>query len=238
MKRSSCGRRAARRRLTLLLLAISGSSEPARALTVADIEPLYFEGAGGLGFSAGAVAAAGRAPAFSATSSDLQLTAGAGSGFQVGISQALGPVHQNPASPSASTPVIADSTWTLRNNTSTTLLAPLLVFTRVDPQQTYPIALPQTGLDADLLALLRYSFANESRLLGAIALPTLRPGESADVTVRYVVAGALAPGNPAQLPPLGVTVLGSYAAVPEPASGALVCAGLALLAARARRQRG
>jgi hypothetical protein len=240
MERSSCRRRTASRRpfTWLLLLVLPSLAGSARALGIADIEPFYFEGAGGLGFSESAVAAAGRSADYSASSADLQLTAGGGTSVQIGIVNALGTVHQDPVSPSTSNPLIADSTWTLRNNTSTTLLAPLLVFTRVDPNAIYPIALPKTGLDADLLVLLRYSFGNESRLLGATLLPTLRPGETTAVTVRYVVAGALAPGNPAKLPPLGVTVLASYAVIPEPASAALVGVGLALLAARARRRNG
>jgi len=71
-----------------------------------------------------------------------------------------------------------------------------------------------------------------------LQLPTLRPGETTDILVRYVVAGALAPGDPMPLPRLGVTVLGNYTAlVPEPASAALVSAGLIALAARARARR-
>jgi hypothetical protein len=220
----------------LLLLPLSGA-----ALTIAEIEPLYFEGPGGFGFDPADVAAIGRVPAFGASPANQQYTAGAGSGVQIAITQTLGTQHQNPASPSFASPVIADSSWTLRNDTSATLVAPLLVFTRVDPQGVYPIALPPTGLDADHLQFLRYSVNNDQFLFGAIALPTLRPGETANVLVRYVVAGALAPGDPAPLPRLGVTVLGNYTAlVPEPASAALVSAGLIALAARtrARRSRG
>jgi hypothetical protein len=133
--------------------------------------------------------------------------------------------------------VIADSLWTVHNQTGRLLVAPLLVFTSVDPQHLYPIALPPTGLDADLLQVLSYSYAGGDLFYGAIRLPTMPDGTQTQVTVRYVVAGALAPGNPVPLPPLGVAVLGSYALVPEPSTAALLGAGLVLAAARARSKR-
>lgn len=245
MQRPSLRRRAAvcRRSVPLLLLPLLLTlARAVGALTIADIEPLYFDGPGGQGFALGDVQAIGRTPGFAATNANLWLSAGAGSGLQVGITQSLGTIHQNPATPSAGAPVIADSTWTLRNNTSSTLVNPLLVFTTVDPSHNYPITLPPTGLDADTLVLLSYSFANTDYVYGALQLPTLAPNQTANVLVRYVVAGALAPGNPAQLPSLGVAVLGSYRViVPEPASAALLGAGLIALAARvgrARRSRG
>ena len=229
-------RRGVRPASTLLLLALLPLS--AAALTIAEIEPLYFEGAGGFGFELADVQAIGRAASFGASGSNTQYTAGAGSGVQVGITQALGTEHQNPGSPSFANPVIADSTWTLRNNTSSTLIAPLLVFTRVDPAGVYPITLPPTGLDADNLQFLTYSVSNVQYTLGVVQLPTLRPGETTDILVRYIVAGALAPGDPMPLPRLGVTVLGNYTAlVPEPASAAHVGVGLIALAARARARR-
>ena len=120
--------------------------------------------------SISALRGCGRAPSFSASGSNTQYTAGAGTGVQVGITQVLGTEHQNPGSPSFANPVIADSTWTLRNNTSSTLIAPLLVFTRVDPANVYPITLPPTGLDADKLQFLTYSVANVSYTLGVVQL--------------------------------------------------------------------
>jgi hypothetical protein len=229
-------RRGVRPASALLLLLTLALPLSGAALTISDIEPLYFQGAGGFGFELADVQAIGRAPSFTANAGNTQYTAGAGSGVQIGITQALGTTHQNPGAPSFANPVIADSTWTLRNNTSTTLIAPLLVFTRVDPTGVYPITLPPTGLDADNLQFLTYSVSNVQYTLGAVALPTLRPGDTTSVLIRYVVAGALAPGD--LLPRLGVTVLGTYTTVvPEPATVALVSAGLIALAARARARR-
>lgn len=207
-----------------------------RALGIDDITPLYFDGSGGQGFSATSVGAQGLAPAFSATGSDLWLgVGGTGSGFPIEIDQALGTVHQNPDQPSVADPVIADSSWTVRNASATALNAPLLVFTSVDPLHAYPIALPPTGLDADLLSLLAYSFAGDDFLYGVIALPDLAPGAAVQVTLRYVVAGPLAPGG--ALPPLGAAALGSYRLVPEPSTAALLGAGTLWLAAAARSRR-
>ena len=234
-RRETASRRRPLAALLLLALLLPGS---ALATGIADITPLYFDGPDGQGFSAAELAAAGRVPSYSATAQDDWIDAGATAlGLPIQIDQALGTVHQNPPSPTAAAPVIADSLWTVHNETGSLLVAPLLVFTRVDPSQLYPIALPPTGLDGDLLALLSYSYAGGELFYGAIQLPTLPDGASAEVTVRYVVAGALAPGNPMPLPPLGVAVLGSYALVPEPSSAALLCVGLLLAAARARAKR-
>jgi len=210
----------------------------ARALSIGEITPLYFDGAGGQGFSQSAVSAAGLAPGYAALPSDDWIAAGAAIlGLPIEVEQNLGAVHQNPGQPSFANPVIADSTWTIRNDSGRALTRPLLVFTSVDPQDAYPIALPPTGLDADLLAVLSYSFQGATLLYGAIELPDLAQGAQTQVLVRYVVAGALAPGTPLTLPPLGVAVVGSYTIVPEPSTGVLVSAGLLLVAAAARAQR-
>ena len=211
---------------------------PSVALGSADITPLYFDGVGGQGFAPASVSAQGLAPGFQATPSNLWLSAGAvGSGSAIEISQVLGTVYQNPSQPSFSNPLIADSTWTVRNQSGSALKAPLLVFTSVDPAGVYPITLPPTGLDADLLSILSYSYSGGTLLYGVARLPDLAAGASAEITVRYAVAGALASGNPRPLPPLGVAGLGSYQIVPEPATGALLAAGVLWLAASRPRRR-
>ena len=116
------------------------------------------------------------------------------------------------------------------------LEAPLLVFTSVDPAGLYPIALPMLGVDGVLVDLVSYNAGGIDYLFGAADLGTLDVGDSVDVTVRYIVGGPLAGGSDGLLPALGVSVLGSYALVPEPTTGALVALGLAGLAAGARRR--
>jgi hypothetical protein len=220
------------------LLILLACPALARALSLGDIAPLYFDGVGGQGFSQSAVSAQGLVPAYTALPTDDWLAAGAAVlGLPIEIEQNLGTVHQNPSQPSFAAPVIADSTWTVRNDSGRALKRPLLVFTSVDPQDAYPITLPPTGLDSDLLALLHYSFQGSTLLYGAIELPDLAQGAQTQVLVRYVVAGALASGSPLPLPPLGVSVVASYTLVPEPSTGALVGAGLLLVAATARSRR-
>jgi hypothetical protein len=232
---SAPARDAAPRVSAILLLVALLLPASAPALGIGDIEPLYFDGPGGQGFDPGDVAAIGRSPAFTAGTTGW-LSAGAkGSGAQLEITQALGTVHQDPGSPSFGSPVIADSIWTVRNQTTGTLSAPLLVFTSVDPRHLYPITLPPTGLDANLLVLLSYSFSGGNLLYGAIQLPDLAPGAMAQLTVRYVVAGGLATGD--TLPPLGVSGLRNYALVPEPASALLLGGGVLWLALARRRRR-
>jgi hypothetical protein len=218
-----------------LILALLAAPASAPALGIGELEPLYFDGPGGQGFAADDVAAIGRAAEFSAGSTGWLAVGATGSASALGLTQVLGTEHQNPGAPSFADPVIADSSWTVRNQTAGTLIAPLLVFTSVDPLDRYPIALPPTGLDADLLSLLAYSFAGTDYLYGAIRLPDLAPGASTVVTVRYVVAGALAGGD--TLPPLGVAGLTSYVVVPEPSSAALLGTGVLWIAVAARRRR-
>jgi hypothetical protein len=132
--------------------------------------------------------------------------------------------------------LIADSTWRVDNVSAGNLSAPLLVFTSVDPAGTYPVSVPLTGLDAGPLDLLAYSFGATDYVYGVFQLPDLAVGEHAEVTVRYIVAGDLAPGSPAPLPALGVAMLGSYTLIPEPSTGLLLGFGLSLCAAAVRRR--
>lgn len=210
----------------------------ATAVSVSDILPLFLEkGPGGFGFLDTDVENAGLTPQFSATSLDTWIAAGAADTDPIRIeAQELQTVHVQPAQPTAANPVIADSTWTVRNLSDVNLVAPLLVFSTVDPAGAYPIAEPPTGLDGTSIDLLSYTFANTEYLLGAIQLPDLEIGAFTDIDVRYVVAGSLAGNDPEQLPALGVRLLSSYAFVPEPATALLVAGGLLGLIATARRR--
>lgn len=221
------------RKLLLLLLLLLGS--PAAALSIDEIEPLYFDGIGGSGFSIDAVAAPGLVPGYAATAGDDWIAAGnAALGLPIQIDQNLGTFHQQPAVPTRTNPIIADSSWRVRNDSAGILVAPLLVFVDVDPSGTISLP-PPTGLDGDLLEILAYSFGGDDFAFGVVQLPDLAEGEFVDITVRYVVGGPLPGGGGGALPPLGVALLNSYEVVPEPTTALLLGVGLVLC--RLSRQR-
>lgn len=221
--------------LLVALLVAPFLATGAGALAIGDIEPLYFGGIGGAGFALGDVSAAGLAPSFSATPADDWIAAGAAQfGTPIRIDQALGTFHQLPALPTPGGPIIVDSTWTVTNVSAGSLTAPLLVFLDVDPDDTFAL-LPPTGLDADLLELLSYSFGGDDFVFGVAVLPDLAQGESAEITVRYVIGGPLPIGLNPPLPPLGVAALNSYEVVPEPSTALLLGLGLGVLGICRRR---
>ena len=213
----------------------------AGAASALGIHPLLFEGASGFGFSAGAVA--GITPSASADSNGRWLLAGARSlvsGPGLIVENHLSAIHENPQgqgrTPSVADPFIVDSTWTVSNQTGAPLSAGYLVFTKIDSDARYPGL--RAGLDGDLLKIVEYSAGGTDYFFGAMELPSLGVGQSADLTVRYVVAGALdydAEANAFVLPRLGIAGL----VVPEPAPLAGIALGLiALAAARSRAGRG
>ena len=218
------------------LVGILLSPLGAPALGLSDVAPLYFDGVDGFGTSPGTAALAGETPAFRATPQDAWLDdVSADPTSRVTVEQTLGTVHQDPAAPSLLDPIIADSTWRITNRDAGELVEALLVFTSVDPLGLYPAAVPLVGIDGTLVDLVEYSFAGVDYLVGATLLGDLSPGEFVDITVRYIVAGPLAPGSPPPLPPLGLSVLGSYTIVPEPSTAALVGLGLVAFGIARRR---
>jgi hypothetical protein len=219
----------------------------ASALTLDDVTPLYFDVVP-YGFSPAAVAAAGRSPDALTTSSDLFLGAGTpASGAPVQVSsQVISAVHQLPPSPTPADPAIIDSSWTIANVSAGALSAPLLLFTALDPLDTYP-GDPVIGLDAGLLRLVAYSFGasfgassgGPEIVYGAVSLPDLAQGESTQITVRYVIASPLQVQDATQLiAPLGLAVALTYTELPEPSTLLLAVGGLFLTALCGRSQPG
>ncbi len=228
-------------RLSILAFTIAASwigNQAATALTIDDISPLFFVGTGGQGFDPDDVAALGRTPGFAADSNDMFLAAGGPStGAPVQVSsQVVTTVHQLPAMATPDDPAIVDSTWTIVNDASFSILQPILLFTTLDPLDTYP-GDPQIGLDADLLALLTFQPpVGPGIVYGGVVLPDLAPGASTQILVRYVVAGPLEISDVSQvLAPLGLAAALSYTAVPEPTTLLLCCIGLAGIALAGRR---
>lgn len=223
------------RRDLLACVAVAGllilGSGSARALTIDEITPLFFDEVDS-GFSLASVAATGRTPDVRVTTSDLLLGAGApstGAPVQV-TSQVVTTIHRLPPMATPEDPAIVDSTWTIENVAAGALRAPLLLFVVLDPLDTYP-GDPLIGLDADLLKLVSYTSGGTDYVYGAAPLPDLDVGQTAEITVRYVVAGPLAVQNGSlRIAPLGLTVAATYAEVPEPSTLMLIGGALGGLA--------
>lgn len=218
-------RRAGVRVAVVAACAAALFSSPATALTVAEITPFFFDA--DAGFDVAGVSGAGRTAAFGATPDDAWTAADVG----IRIDQRITRVHQLPGGFTLDTPAIVDSTWTITNTGADELIAALLVFTSLDPLDAYAPggSKPLQGLDGDLLQLLAYSHSGMDYLFGAAPLPDLSVGESAEVTVRYVVASPLrTQGGSRLLAPMGVSLLRSYVRLPEPSTLLLMSMGLTL----------
>jgi hypothetical protein len=218
-----------------LVMGVGAVASSAGAISIA---PLFFDGPGGFGFSNASVA---HLPvSASATPASAWLLAGGRSALTqpgLAIDNHLSLIHANPQglgeTPNAANPLIADSTWTVTNETGRILPGGYLVFTTIDADRRYPGL--QAGLDGALLEILEYSSAGTDYAFGAIELPRLGVGQSVDLTVRYVVAGLLdydPETNSYVLPRLGVAGL----SVPEPTALVGIALGLGALAG-ARRSR-
>lgn len=198
----------------------------------AEATPLYFDGPGGFGFSAAAVA--GLPIASTADANSPWILAGGRAVLSepgLVVDSQLSVIHSNPQgtgeTPTEANPLVADSTWTLTNETGAPLPASFLVFMTNDIDGRYDGL--RAGLDGALLEIVEYSFGGTDYAFGAIELPSLGVGQSVDVTVRYVVAGRLdydAQANAFILPRLGIAAF----VVPEPAAIGGIGLGLVLLA--------
>jgi hypothetical protein len=241
------------------LLGILLAFGQARALTIGDLNPVQLLGGGQLGFSQAAIDGAGLSVSKTADPSSNFLTAGDASLMpapDLGITLGpLSPIYQNPqlayanpllpcqpgdACQTPANPFIADSTWTVTNNTEADLNDLYLVFTRVLlTGPTYP-NLP-VALDGDMIQILEYTSGPDRYLLAIVPLGSLDAGKQTEFTMRYIVGGDMpitleSAGPPMtydqMLPPFGV--LGIVNPIPEPGTAMLLAAGLVALAASKR----
>ena len=238
--------------LGLALLAAGG----ARALTIADTNPVFLLGGGLFGFAKAAIDAAGLPVADTATPADAFLTAGnAIYSPALSITQSLGPIYQNPQasylSPAAgcqagdvcqtpTNPFLADSTWTVTNNSGHDIASVFLIFTRVSLSDGYP-NIP-VALDGNLIQILEYT-ASETYWLAMVSLGALGDGNASDATpavedpqsthfsMRYIVGGDMPfSGNEQVMPPIGVSGHERPGPpVPEPGTALLLASGLLAL---------
>ena len=219
------------------LVALLLPSAPAWAVTIDDLTPVYFDGAGGYGFGMTGRSGEARMADFAATSDDQWISA---PGPDIRITQRIETVHRAPGRSSPGDPTIVDSIWTVTNVGAGDLVAPLLVFTSLDPLGTHSVgsSKPLQGLDANLLHLLAYSYAETDYMFGAALLPDLRDGDSAEFTVRYIAASRLQETSAGRsLAPFGVSLLGTYTGVPEPSTLTLLSMGLLVTGTRGFRRR-
>ncbi len=242
-----------------LLLGILLAFGQARALTIGDLNPVQLIGGGQFGFTQAAIDAAGLSISKIADPTSAFLTAGDASLVptpDIGITLGpLSPVYQNPqlayadpllgcqpgdACQTPANPFIADSTWTVTNNTEADLDDLYLIFTRVLlTGPTYP-DLP-VALDGDMIQILEYTSGTDRLLLAIVPLGSLDAGKQTEFTMRYIVGGDMpitleSAGPPMifdqMLPPFGL--LGINNPIPEPGTAMLLAAGLAALAASKR----
>ncbi len=189
----------------------------------------------------------GNGVAFTVTPSMGVISAcGAGGGCDLSISLNLQtPVIQNPQEPSASlnpqvpqgtptqaVPFVADSTWTVQNDSGVSIANAYLLFTSVDFSGGYPNVL--MALDQNKYEVASVGAGTDEAFYGALALGNLAPGATTQVTVRYIVAGNLPDdGTDLITPPLGVAGLTN---VPEPTALVLVSVGLGAMSLVQRRR--
>jgi hypothetical protein len=211
------------------------------------IDPLYF-----VGFDEFGLESPGNGPAYRATAPVPFLSVGNAPNMDLTISQALQqPAWQHPQdpanslnpdlnggvpfSPSVAVPLVADSLWTIRNDTGRLLEDVLLLFTKTRAIPNYPPV--DAALDDFLIDTIEYTSTDGTvRWYGALPLGDLAPGATTQVLVRYIVADPVPlNGDTFLLPSLGVAALDKPNYIPEPGTLVMLAFGVSALCARRRR---
>jgi hypothetical protein len=231
-------------------LSAAGASALTLGGTGTLIDPVYFNSGGNFGLITG--------PAFDFAANSTNDWRGVGSGGAISIqTNLLTPVLQNPQSPASSmnpsgpqgtpttiNPFVADSVWRVTNTTPGMLNHAYLILEAVNlaPTALVPGGYPNipVGIDRNLISVVQYTYPGATTPLYFAALslgslaPNGSPGDSTQILVPYIVAGAL-PQSGANLvmPPFSVAALIN---VPEPGTLLLVGGGVVLLAATHRRR--
>jgi hypothetical protein len=212
------------------------------------VDPLYFIPPSGSNPDPFGLEGPGNGVDFAVTPNMGVISAcGAGGGCDLSISINLQtPVFQNPqfpaksqnpqvpqGAPTPAVPVVADSIWTVQNNSGVSITDAYLLFTSVDFSGGYPDVL--MALDQNKYEVVSVGAGPDEAFYGALALGNLAPGASTQVTVRYIVASNLPDdGTDLIAPPLGVAGLTN---VPEPTALVLVSVGLGAMSLVQRHRR-
>jgi hypothetical protein len=234
----------------LCAIGLGGRAADATPITVGGaggpsftVDPIYFQG-----FNVFGLTGPGQGPAYRASAPVPFLSAGNDPGMDLTITQSLQlPPWQHPQDPANSqnpdlnqgipftpsfeTPLVADSIWTVRNDSGRSLDDVLLLFTRTRATPGYPAL--EVALDDRLVSVMEYTSGDGTvRWYGAMSLGDLAPGASAEIRVRYVVAGPLPLMNGEfLLPSLGIAGIDGPHYVPEPGTLLLLACGVAALCA-------
>jgi hypothetical protein len=242
----------------LALLAAGG----ARALTIADTNPVFLLGGGLFGFAKAAIDAAGLPVADTATPADAFLSAGNEIySPALSVTQSLGLIYQNPQAgyqshaggcqagdvcQTKTNPFFADSTWTVTNNSGHDIASVFLIFTRALLSDGYP-DIP-VAFDGNLSQILEYTASGQTYWLAMVSLGALGDGNAIDETpavedpqsthfsMRYIVGGDMPfSGNEQVMPLIGVLGLEGVP-IPEPGTALLLASGLVALGMAKRLQ--
>lgn len=149
-----------------------------------------------------------------------------------GCNPGAGDVCQSPTNP-----FVADSIWTVTNNSGQVLDDVKLAFAMVDLSEGYP-NLP-VALDQEVIEILKYTSGGTDYYFGMVSLGSLAIGQSAVFTFRYIVGDDMpletpTGGEPVDalqiLPPIGTFGIVGATYVPEPGTALLLATGLVGLA--------